>query len=227
MKSDEIARLNNELAEVRKELKKARKAEQDALAKVTRLMADYRRDLERERAESVADLRELMEEEREARLEWHERYTSGRDDELARISEELGHDLSDRATLLDTIAKLQERVARLTPKEAGRRRAATPAQEREILKRRDKGDSLRAIAAAVGLGLRSVRTVVEERDTRRTLTARENAKLRARRYRAAKAVTEATAAERKAWDRYRAAQTAVGEYVYDNPLPPMPRAGEV
>jgi hypothetical protein len=75
----------------------------------------------------------------------------------------------------------------------GRPIAASAEQQTDVLKRRKAGTSLRKIAAATGLGLATVRTIIEKaaakgRTSKRTneLRRREFDRLRAAAYRARK-----------------------------------------
>jgi len=83
--------------------------------------------------------------------------------------------------------------ATVTGRDLGRPLAASDAQVKDVLKRRKDGASLRAIASATSLSLRTVRTIVEKdqgtgRTSKRTneLRRREFDRLRAAAYRARK-----------------------------------------
>jgi hypothetical protein len=88
--------------------------------------------------------------------------------------------------------------ARIAPREMGRPIAASAAQRDAVLKRRKAGESLRTIAAATLLSLRTVRTILakasgSDRATKRTneLRRREFDRLRAAAYRARKRARDA------------------------------------
>ena len=83
--------------------------------------------------------------------------------------------------------------ATVTARDLGRPLAASDAQVKDVLKRRKDGASLRAIASATSLSLRTVRTIVDNdqgtgRTSKRTneLRRREFDRLRAAAYRARK-----------------------------------------
>lgn len=104
-------------------------------------------------------------------------------------------DLLDRhqKLLRDWNKFVGEYNATVTARDLGRPLAASDAQVKDVLKRRKDGASLRAIASATSLSLRTVRTIVEkDQGTGRTskraneLRRREFDRLRAAAYRARK-----------------------------------------
>lgn len=87
--------------------------------------------------------------------------------------------------------------ARVAPRERGRPLAASAAQQADVLKRRKARSSLREIAAASSLSLRTVRTIIEKAQGKDRTTKRTNAlrkmdlnRLRAAAYRARKAARD-------------------------------------
>jgi hypothetical protein len=87
--------------------------------------------------------------------------------------------------------------AKVAPRERGRPLSASAAQQADVLKRRKARASLRAIAAATSLSVRTVRTIIEkargkDRTAKRTNALRrmELTQLRAARYRARKAARD-------------------------------------
>ena len=78
--------------------------------------------------------------------------------------------------------------ANLRPRERGRPLAASEAQQKDVVKRRKAGSSLRKIAVATSLSVQTVRTIVEKAEGRDRTSKRTNDELR-----------------RQAFDRLRAA----------------------
>ena len=83
--------------------------------------------------------------------------------------------------------------ANLRPRERGRPLAASEAQQKDVVKRRKAGSSLRKIAVATSLSVQTVRTIVEkaegrDRTSKRTNEVRRQAfdRLRAASFRARK-----------------------------------------
>lgn len=97
------------------------------------------------------------------------------------------------------------------PRPRGRPLEASEAQVADVLKQRKAGLSLRKIAAATGLGLRTVQTIVAGKERSRELRKREFDKHRARDFRARKrlydqAARQATQERRECEELIKAAK---------------------
>jgi hypothetical protein len=125
---------------------------------------------ERDRETALAqELRERLEENRAVLESWIESFSMELDDRgnwdwhpfVARFE---ARELAYNELLKKWNRFVPRYNAIVAPRSPGRPLAASPSQQRDVLKRRKAGQSLRAIADETALGLQTVRTIIDQAD---------------------------------------------------------------